>query len=282
MSRLIKVALIDPSPWADLFPRDDAELALLTDDVKLRGIQTPLHVCPRGDRYELLAGHDRLEAAARAGLIEVPVAVRSMLSDEDERFGYFVRDNTLRKSVCKTTIAIAVWERYPTKQVREIAAIAGVSVGTAERAKQVLETASDGLFNVEQASDAVGREMPVRRARNGRSKAKATAVRAERNPRIPQDRDGGLTPTRDTPVDDRHAGTDDVYDPFLRICDEIQSVLAEWYIDVTARLDVATTIAECNAIAKEAGLAQNIAAEIMLRCERRAGQLLSRLETAAR
>lgn len=135
VSTFVPVEKIDPSPWADLFPHEDEDIARLQADIEARGIQTPLHAFPRGDRFELLAGHDRLEAAKRAGLTEVPVAKRSTLSDEDDRFEYFLKDNTLRKSVDKRAVAKAAWLRWPDSKVQDIAKRAGVSYGTAHEAR---------------------------------------------------------------------------------------------------------------------------------------------------
>jgi ParB/RepB/Spo0J family partition protein len=149
MSKMIVVDLIDPSPWAALFPISDEDLGLLVADIKERGIQTPLHVYPRDNRYELLAGHSRLEAARRAGLSEVPCVMRTMLNSEDDRFAYFLRDNTLRKTVSKADIAAAVWRRYPDKTVKEISATAGVSVGLAHQIRKDMEASGTLKFTAE-------------------------------------------------------------------------------------------------------------------------------------
>lgn len=51
------------------------ELEELSEDIKQRGITEPIHVRPKGTRYEILAGHRRRTAAAMAGLIEVPCVI---------------------------------------------------------------------------------------------------------------------------------------------------------------------------------------------------------------
>ena len=51
------------------------ELEELSEDIKQRGITEPIHVRPKGTRYEILAGHRRKTAAAMAGLIEVPCVI---------------------------------------------------------------------------------------------------------------------------------------------------------------------------------------------------------------
>ena len=51
------------------------ELEELSEDIKQRGITEPIHVRPKGTRYEILAGHRRKTAAAMAGLAEVPCVI---------------------------------------------------------------------------------------------------------------------------------------------------------------------------------------------------------------
>lgn len=51
------------------------ELEELSEDIKQRGITEPIHVRPKGSRYEILAGHRRKTAAAMAGLAEVPCVI---------------------------------------------------------------------------------------------------------------------------------------------------------------------------------------------------------------
>lgn len=145
MSKLVRIDSIDRSPWADLFPHDEEHVARLTEDIAERGIQTPLHVYPRGDRYELLSGHDRLEGAKRAGLTEVPCDVRSMLADEDERFAYFLKDNTLRKDVDKRSLVRVVLKKHADWSDRRVAAMCAVSPTTAGAVRSEME--AEGLVS---------------------------------------------------------------------------------------------------------------------------------------
>ncbi|HSH44853.1 MAG TPA: ParB/RepB/Spo0J family partition protein [Longimicrobiales bacterium] len=161
MSRLIPVANIERHPDADLFPHDEEQIERLRADIAERGINTPLHVYPlANDRYLLLAGHDRLEAAKRAGLTEVPADLRSMLNSEAERFEYFVKDNTVRKDIDKRAAAKAVWLRYPQSTVQQIAERAGVSTGTAYNAREDALRDRPELFKVEKLEGADGKERP--------------------------------------------------------------------------------------------------------------------------
>ncbi len=61
---------------------DDAELAELAESIKSQGVVQPLVVTPRTDGdYTIVAGERRWRAAARAGLKEVPVAIREIRDD---------------------------------------------------------------------------------------------------------------------------------------------------------------------------------------------------------
>lgn len=146
MSRLVRVDHIDPSPWADLFEHPEEHIARLAEDIAERGIQTPLHAYPRGSRYELLTGHDRLEAAKRCGLEMVPVEVRTTLTDEDDRFAYFLKDNTLRKTANASAIAEAALRRHPDWSIHRVAQFAGVSPSTVHAAKERLQVVEPQLF----------------------------------------------------------------------------------------------------------------------------------------
>lgn len=141
MSQYAKIGRVDPSPWAGLSDHPAEHIDRLAEDIAERGIQTPLHVYPRGERYELLAGHDRLEAAKRAGKSDVPIEVRTTLNSEDERFSYFCRDNTLRKTVEPRAVAREGLKRWPQLSNREVARRVGVGEATVRRVRDELEEA---------------------------------------------------------------------------------------------------------------------------------------------
>lgn len=56
---------------------DEASLAELTEDVRRLGVLVPLHVMEVEGGYEVIAGHRRLLAARRAGVVAVPCLVRT-------------------------------------------------------------------------------------------------------------------------------------------------------------------------------------------------------------
>lgn len=227
MSRLAKIDLIDPSPWAALFEHPEDHIARLAEDIAERGITTPLHVYPRGERYELLTGHDRLEAAKRAGLAEVPVETRSTLADEDARFAYFIRDNTLRKDINKTALARAVVLRTPDAKVEAVALTAGVSVGTAHAAIAQVRAERPDIFNTE-ITDTIGRERPRTYTPREKPMAERAKEQRERETDAPviTRRDGSIDPLR-TMRAQRERDAVPVPEPPMTVADHVADVKRE-------------------------------------------------------
>ena len=54
----------------------EEEMAQMVESVKEMGVLTPVLLRPMGERYQTLAGHNRIEAARRAGLTTVPGVIR--------------------------------------------------------------------------------------------------------------------------------------------------------------------------------------------------------------
>ncbi|HVW78545.1 MAG TPA: ParB/RepB/Spo0J family partition protein [Alloacidobacterium sp.] len=98
---LISISLLDPSPVNPRKHFDEAQLAELATSIKQMGITNPITVRPGwspvgGDeqRYEIIAGERRFQAAKLAGLGSVPAIIRE-LSDA-EALDYAVVDNLQR------------------------------------------------------------------------------------------------------------------------------------------------------------------------------------------
>jgi ParB/RepB/Spo0J family partition protein len=53
----------------------------LMDSVKVIGIRHPICVCPSGNRYSIVSGHKRFQAAPRSGLTTIPVFIVPELDD---------------------------------------------------------------------------------------------------------------------------------------------------------------------------------------------------------
>ena len=51
--------------------------------IKEFGVIVPVIVRPKGYDYEILSGHNRVNAAKAAGLLEVPVVIKENLEDEE-------------------------------------------------------------------------------------------------------------------------------------------------------------------------------------------------------
>ena len=69
----------------------------LAHSIQKQGLINPITVRPKGDRYEVVAGHRRFAACLRARMINIPCVVRN-LSDE-EIFGVMIAENIERKEV---------------------------------------------------------------------------------------------------------------------------------------------------------------------------------------
>ncbi len=69
----------------------------MVDSIKEHGILTPVIVRKTGSGYEMLAGHNRQNAAKIAGLKEIPAIVKENLTDE-EAWVYVVETNVIQRS----------------------------------------------------------------------------------------------------------------------------------------------------------------------------------------
>lgn len=99
-------------PIGDLVPYEGQPFALYNDErmdglvasVKERGILYPLIVRPVADegKFEILSGHNRLEAAKIAGLDAVPAIVRESLTDDEALF-IVTESNLIQRSFADMT-----------------------------------------------------------------------------------------------------------------------------------------------------------------------------------
>lgn len=90
----VDVDLVDPHPKNPR--RDLGDLAELTASIKTDGVRNPIHVAPDGDRYVVLAGHRRRQAAIAAGLDRVPVIIREDVGDDAAALVEMLVENLLR------------------------------------------------------------------------------------------------------------------------------------------------------------------------------------------
>ena len=95
IGRLIPIELIDPNPTQ---PRQVmGDLSELIASIGEKGIIEPLVVRQRGERYQIIAGERRYQAATQVGLRELPVVVREV--DDTEVIELALIENLQRKDL---------------------------------------------------------------------------------------------------------------------------------------------------------------------------------------
>jgi len=97
-ARLLPRDLIDPNPWQPRQHADPERLAELRADIATRGILQPLVVRPHGeDRYQVVAGERRYQAAGLAGLEVLPCVIREV--DDAEAQAIALVENLQREDL---------------------------------------------------------------------------------------------------------------------------------------------------------------------------------------
>ena len=95
IGRLIPIDHIDPNPNQ---PRQVmGDLSELMASIAEKGILEPLVVRQRGDRFQIVAGERRYQAAVQVGLRELPVVIRDV--DETEMLELALIENLQRKDL---------------------------------------------------------------------------------------------------------------------------------------------------------------------------------------
>lgn len=69
----------------------------MVESVREHGVLNPVIVLKKGKGYEMLAGHNRLNAAKIAGLTEIPAIVKEGLSEE-EAYVYVIETNMIQRA----------------------------------------------------------------------------------------------------------------------------------------------------------------------------------------
>lgn len=80
--RELSIVLVEPNPDQPRKVFEESELDELADSIKHNGILQPIVVRKRGEKYQIIAGERRYQAAQRAGLVSVPVVVREVSDSE--------------------------------------------------------------------------------------------------------------------------------------------------------------------------------------------------------
>lgn len=95
IGRLVPIDQIDPNPNQ---PRQVmGDLSELISSITEKGILEPLVVRQRGDRFQIIAGERRYQAAVQAGLRELPAVIREV--DDTEVIELALIENIQRKDL---------------------------------------------------------------------------------------------------------------------------------------------------------------------------------------
>jgi ParB family chromosome partitioning protein len=95
VGRMIAIELIDPNPNQ---PRQVmGDLSELMASIAEKGVLEPLIVRQRGDRFQIVAGERRYQAAVQVGLKELPAVIRE--ADDNEMLEVALVENLQRKDL---------------------------------------------------------------------------------------------------------------------------------------------------------------------------------------
>ena len=95
IGRLVPIDMVDPNPNQ---PRQVmGDLSELIASIAEKGILEPLVVRQRGDRFQIVAGERRYQAAVQVGLRELPVVIRAV--DDTEMLELALIENLQRKDL---------------------------------------------------------------------------------------------------------------------------------------------------------------------------------------
>jgi ParB family chromosome partitioning protein len=95
IGRLVPIDRVDPNP--DQPRQVMGDLSELMASISEKGVIEPLVVRQRGDRYQIVAGERRYQAAVRVGLRDLPVVIREV--DDTEVIEVALVENIQRKDL---------------------------------------------------------------------------------------------------------------------------------------------------------------------------------------
>ncbi len=95
IGRMVPIERLDPNPEQPRHAMGD--LTELKASIAEKGIIEPLIVRPRGERYGIISGERRYQAAVQLGLTELPVVIRS--ANESESIELALIENLQRKDL---------------------------------------------------------------------------------------------------------------------------------------------------------------------------------------
>jgi len=110
--RMLRSDQIVASPLQPRRRFDETALATLGESIRKHGILEPIIVRPRDDRFEIVAGERRFQAAVQIGLEEVPVTIRDL--DDRTAMEIALSENLEREDLSPIEVAVS-FNDYLTK-----------------------------------------------------------------------------------------------------------------------------------------------------------------------
>ena len=110
--RMLRSDQIVPSPLQPRRRFGETALATLGESIRKHGILEPIIVRPRDDRFEIVAGERRFQAAVQIGLEEVPVTIRDL--DDRTAMEIALSENLEREDLSPIEVAVS-FSDYLTK-----------------------------------------------------------------------------------------------------------------------------------------------------------------------
>lgn len=96
----ISLELLSPFKNHPFHLYEGKQLDDLANSIKQNGVMQPIHIRPRDEgTYEILAGHNRVEASKKADLKKIPSIIHKDMSDEDAAI--FVVESNFNQRSCK-------------------------------------------------------------------------------------------------------------------------------------------------------------------------------------
>lgn len=162
-ARSLQVGQLRPNQYQPRTEFDDEKLAELADSIRTQGLVQPIVVTPDGaGAYTIIAGERRWRAAQRAGLTEVPVAIRQV-ADDQEMLELALVENVQRSDLNPVEEAEAyktLGEKFELSQ-EEIAGRVGKSRSTVANSLRLLNLPDEILALLRDGRLTAGQARPL-------------------------------------------------------------------------------------------------------------------------
>lgn len=164
--QLLPLDLIDPSPLqSQFYSVNEEKMDALTDSIRLKGVLQPIVVRtkPNG-RFEILAGHCRVEGSRRAGKATIPAMVYIGLDDASAEYifhvtnlenGHDLPPSERAKGYAAIAEMLASKGLPNNKSTAGVAQETGVDVRTVQRYNRLASLNQDLLRKVDEGSISV-------------------------------------------------------------------------------------------------------------------------------